>query len=83
MTASRPVPDMVAKQGIKQQFEREKKETKLFYAVKSPIPQSNRHVGVVMRRYATIYAAGWSLDPGKDDMTWCNNPEPRSRGARV
>lgn len=31
---------------------------------------------IAMRRCDLIWTAGWSLDPGTDDMTWCNG-EPQ------
>ncbi|KAK4069697.1 uncharacterized protein Triagg1_6827 [Trichoderma aggressivum f. europaeum] len=35
-----------------------------------------------MHRWDLIWAAGWSLDPGTDDMTWCNG-EPQRGGVKL
>jgi hypothetical protein len=54
MTVSRPALDIVAKRGKKQQFERGKKRRNSKNEMKCPMPQKNRHVGVVMRLSVVI-----------------------------
>jgi hypothetical protein len=48
------MPDIVAEHGIKQQFERGKKDINSLNAIRCSVPQKNGHAGVVVRRYAAI-----------------------------
>jgi hypothetical protein len=65
----------------KNSYSSEKKRGKLRIYDEIPKAAKFKLVIIAMRRCDLIWTAGWSLDPGTDDMTWCNG-EPQRSGVK-